>query len=190
MVWILTSPKIDNDPRRQLYVLDKALSEQHRRERTEFDQQLSSIGGILPTPRRGRIPNASPQASAREDSESNISSPKAISTLGLQDSNSIRAKIINATAMGQLGIPLKQWMVGTNPGQGISPSISTDTTPSTTGSRLLHTTSSPASVYMPERRIIMKDLLSVLSMDSQLSRSSTIYRILLFFHSPLSSPSQ
>lgn len=167
--------------------MDKALSEQHRREKAEFDATLASLGGLLQAPRRGRIPNSLLVSSEETDtdsisSSSSIASPKAIAALGLQESN-IKARITNATAMGQLGIPMKRWMVDSpqsnlpTPGSGNN-SIETSSSP-----KLLATPTSAS--YMPERRIGIRDLISVMSSDRQLCRSSTLYRTLLFFHSPL-----
>ena len=129
--------KIENDARRQLFVLDKALA--HRNER-----YLAKAGGVGSGTLMGPSPigvaagpvdtvDASSQqgpglGSASEDMDLGLATakrtrmagpsselealPPGLAPEGLAAEQHVRSRLTNATALTQLGVPVKSWMLG------------------------------------------------------------------------------
>lgn len=95
----------------------------------------------------------------------------------ISDEMAIKTRITNATAMGQLGIPMKRWMV--NSGNASKNDPNTKPLPSAGAAT---TTSS----FFVERRLTMKDFIAVVSMDPVLCKCATLMRALLSHHTPQS----
>ena len=154
--------KIENDPRRQLFVLDKALANRNAKFLTPSSS--GNVGGGFAhhvglgvgtggddimtgdalgqhEGKRVRLENAG-EPSIAPDSMAGLAMAK--------DEQVVRSRLTNAAALSQLGVPLKSWMV---PGGGPKPSKDNPSTARTAATQQ-HSSTPPATLpaaHLPQQ---------------------------------------
>jgi hypothetical protein len=115
--------KIDNDPRRQLFVLDKALAHRNAKFLTAANPNLPSghlrdgagaIDSLAVESKRPRIdsPALVIHTGAANEQQQLAIAPENFAGLAMaKDEQVVRSRLTNAAALSQLGVPMKSWMM-------------------------------------------------------------------------------
>jgi hypothetical protein len=166
--------KVENDPRRQLAILENCILNQQKSKSAPFikPEQHVESGVSATTEIGGKESGDDISAAGSQPVKSNDSSVY----LGEKDEQYIKTRLTNMTAMGQLGAPLKSWMTSSSMGRS-STLNSSSAAMNSTMLNISHSTSHHRfgerewRYSVLERRITFKDLVFCMERDEYLSRS-------------------
>lgn len=164
--------KIENDPRRQLAILECCL----------YNQQEKSLSGSKDG-RTEKRDEDNQEESATKRSRPGASGSTSKSTGLEKEEQYVKTRLTNITALGQLGAPIKPWMASGSPITASSSTINgTSNINSTSGSAVIQHRAREKEwrASLMDRRITLRDLIFYMERDSDLFRSSLLAQAYMF----------